>query len=144
MNLVTYREQKRYDTPGLGALAEPSCGFDPGAGVPGGQLLRARCRCVLDSTRNSIPAVAIASREPSREAVLQNFKTKLGLTTEQTNEIAMVLEDYRHYYESLQDQLDDLRATGRNRIVQVLDPAQRAKFEKLVMDLAPQLGSGGN
>ncbi|HXP84240.1 MAG TPA: hypothetical protein VN841_05945 [Bryobacteraceae bacterium] len=90
------------------------------------------------------PPVAMASREPSREVILQNFKTKLELTTEQTNELTMVLEDYRRYYQSLQDQLDDLRATGRNRIVQVLDPAQRAKFEKLVMDLAPQLGSGGN
>jgi hypothetical protein len=89
------------------------------------------------------PSVAIASREPSREAVLQNFKTKLGLSTEQTDQIAMVLEDYRQYYESLQDQLDDLRATGRNRIVQVLDPAQREKFEKMMNDLAPQLDSGG-
>lgn len=87
--------------------------------------------------------VAIASREPSREAVLQNFKTKLGLTTEQANEIAMVLEDYRHYYESLQDQLDDLRSTGRSRILQVLDPAQRDKFQKIMMDLAPQLDSRG-
>jgi hypothetical protein len=85
--------------------------------------------------------VAIASREPSREAVLHNFKTKLGLTTEQTNEIAMVLEDYRHYYESLQDQLDDLRSTGKTRILQVLDPAQREQFQKLMMDLAPELDS---
>jgi len=89
-------------------------------------------------------AVGRAAREPSREVILHNFKTKLGLTAEQANEITMVLEDYRHYYQSLQDQLDDLRATGKNRIVQVLDPAQRAKFEKLLMDLAPHLGSGGN
>jgi trans-aconitate methyltransferase len=89
------------------------------------------------------PTVAIASREPSRAAVLENFKTKLDLTSEQTSEIAMVLEDYRHYYESLQDQLDDLRATGKRRVLQVLDPAQRSKFEKMMMDLAPQLDSGG-
>jgi hypothetical protein len=89
------------------------------------------------------PSVAIASREPSREAVLQNFKTKLGLSTEQTDQIAMVLEDYRQYYESLQDQLDDLRSTGKSRILQVLDPAQRDKFEKMMTDLAPQLDSGG-
>jgi Spy/CpxP family protein refolding chaperone len=88
------------------------------------------------------PTIAIASREPSREAVLQNFKTKLSLTTEQTDQIAMVLEDYRQYYESLQDQLDDLRATGKNRILQVLDPTQRDKFEKMMTDLAPQLDSG--
>jgi hypothetical protein len=90
------------------------------------------------------PPVSIASREPSRELLLKNFKTQLGLTTEQSNEIALVLEDYRHYYQSLQGQLDDLQSTGRNRIVQVLDPPQRAKFEKLVMNLAPPQGSDRN
>jgi Spy/CpxP family protein refolding chaperone len=87
--------------------------------------------------------VSAASREPSREAVLQNFKTKLDLTNEQTDQIAMVLEDYRQYYESLQEQLDDLRSTGRNRILQVLAPPQREKFEKMMSDLAPQLDGSG-
>lgn len=87
--------------------------------------------------------VSAASREPSREAVLQNFRTKLDLTNEQTDQIAMVLEDYRQYYESLQEQLDDLRSTGRNRILQVLGPAQRDKFEKMMGDLAPQLDGAG-
>lgn len=85
----------------------------------------------------------IDSREPGRESVLRSFKTNLGLTAEQSNEIAMVLEDYRRYYESLRDQLDDLQSTGKNRILQVLNPTQRDKFEKLMMDLAPQLASGG-
>jgi Spy/CpxP family protein refolding chaperone len=92
---------------------------------------------------DKIHPVAAASREPSREAVLQNFKTKLDLTSEQTDQIAMVLEDYRQYYESLQEQLDDLRSTGRNRILQVLAPAQREKFEKMMGDLVPQLDSTG-
>jgi len=87
--------------------------------------------------------VSAASKEPSREAVLQNFKTKLDLTDEQTEQIAMVLEDYRHYYESLQEQLDDLRSTGRNRILQVLAPPQRERFEKMMDDLAPQLDVTG-
>ena len=85
--------------------------------------------------------VSAASREPSREAVLQNFKTKLDLTSEQAEQIARVLEDYRQYYESLQEQLDDLRSTGRMRILQVLAPEQREKFEKMMTDLAPQLDS---
>jgi Spy/CpxP family protein refolding chaperone len=87
--------------------------------------------------------VSAASREPSREAVLQNFKSKLDLSNEQTEQIAMVLEDYRQYYQSLQEQLDDLRSTGRNRILQVLEPAQREKFEKMMSDLAPQLDGAG-
>ena len=81
-------------------------------------------------------------RKDASDAVLQNFKTKLELSTDQTQRIALVLDDYRHYYDSLQDQLDDLRATGKNRILDILDPAQREKFEKMMTELAPQLQSG--
>ena len=87
--------------------------------------------------------VAAASRRPgtsSQEAVLQNFKTKLDLSPEQTDQIAVVLQDYSHYYESLQDQLDDLRSTGLSRILQILQPGQREKFEKMRTELVPQLG----
>jgi len=52
-----------------------------------------------------------------------------------------VLQDYSHYYESLQDQLDDLRSTGLSRIVRILQPGQREKFEKMRAELIPQLGS---
>jgi biopolymer transport protein ExbD len=75
----------------------------------------------------------------SRDAVLQKFKTELDLSGDQTNKLALVLEDYRLYYQSLQDQLDDLRATGKTRILQILNADQKVKFEKMVQDLAPQL-----
>ena len=81
-----------------------------------------------------------ASHDSNRDAVLQDFKTKLDLSAEQTDQIAVVLQDYSHYYESLQDQLDDLRSTGLSRILQVLQPAQREKFEKMRAELVPQLG----
>ena len=80
-----------------------------------------------------------SSREPNREMVLQKFKTELNLSGEQVEGIAAVLEDYRQYYQSLQEQLDDLRLTGKTRIVQILSPDQRVKFEKMMADLAPQL-----
>jgi Spy/CpxP family protein refolding chaperone len=82
------------------------------------------------------------AKDASRDAVLQNFKNKLDLTTDQTQQIAVVLEDYRHYYESLEDQLEDIRSTGKNRILQILNPAQRDQFEKVMTELAPQLQSG--
>jgi Spy/CpxP family protein refolding chaperone len=85
-------------------------------------------------------AAASSPHESSRNAVLQDFKTKLDLSPEQTDQIAVVLEDFSHYYESLQDQLDDLRSTGHSRIVQILQPGQREKFEKMMNELAPQLG----
>lgn len=84
-------------------------------------------------------AASSSAREAGKEAVLDDFKTKLGLSPEQTDQIAVVLEDYRHYYESLQDQLDDLRSTGKTRILQILQPGQRDKFEKMMTELAPQL-----
>jgi len=83
--------------------------------------------------------VSAASREPSREAVLQKFRSELELSGAQTEKIAMVLDDYGMYYQSLQDQLDDLRSTGKTRILQILNSDQRAKFQKMMTDLAPQL-----
>ena len=83
---------------------------------------------------------ASSSREAGKEAVLADFKTRLDLSPEQTDQLAVVLEDYRHYYESLQDQLDDLRSTGKTRILQILQPGQRDKFERMMTELAPQLG----
>jgi hypothetical protein len=75
------------------------------------------------------------------DAVLNRFQTELGLSSAQTQKLALVLDDYSQYYQSLQDQLDDLRSTGKTRIMQILDAEQRVKFEKMMNDLAPQLTS---
>ena len=75
----------------------------------------------------------------TNDALVQRFKTELNLSPDQTGNIALVLDDYRHYYQSLQDQLDDVRATGKSRILQILDPAQRAKFEQITGELQPQI-----
>ncbi len=87
--------------------------------------------------------VSAASREPSRDSAskinLQKFQSALDLSTAQSEKIALVLDDFSLYYEDLQDQADDLRATGKTRILQILDANQRDKFEKLMSDLAPQL-----
>jgi len=120
------------------------------AGVATGMLgmqhgLHDKLHQKLNPTVSAAPAV-----QPDREAVLHQFKTKLDLSADQTEKIAMILEDYRHYYDSLQDQIDDLRlrdqiedlrSTGRTRIMQILDTKQRDKFEKMMDELAPQLDS---
>jgi hypothetical protein len=77
--------------------------------------------------------------QPGHDAVLNRFQTELGLTSPQTEKLALVLDDYSQYYESLQEQLDDLRSTGKTRILEILDQDQRVKFEKMMNDLAPQL-----
>lgn len=80
-----------------------------------------------------------ATRDPSSELVLRKFQSELDLTGDQSEKLAMVLDDYRQYYQSLQDQLEDLRSTGKNRILAILNPDQRDRFEKIMNDLAPQL-----
>ena len=85
---------------------------------------------------STLPAIRKA---PSNDALVQRFKSELNLSADQTDKIAMVLADYREYYHSLEDQLDDVRSTGKSRIMQILDEQQRAKFEKIMGDLQPQL-----
>jgi len=86
-------------------------------------------------------AAAPPAVQPNREEVLHQFRTKLDLSSEQTEKIALVLEDYRHYYESLQEQIDDLRSTGQSRILQILDPGQQVRFKKMMDELVPQLNT---
>jgi len=85
-----------------------------------------------------------ASKKPdtSKDAVIQRFRAELGLTHDQAEQIGVVLDDYRQYYQSLQEQMDDIRSTGRSRIVGILDDSQRQKFEKMAADLAPQFQTG--
>lgn len=63
---------------------------------------------------------------------LQKLNAELGLSPDQSLKISAVLADYTQYYQSLQDQLDDIRATGKTRIMQILNPDQRARFQKLM------------
>lgn len=85
-------------------------------------------------------APAKADPIPNEEALLEKYRTELNLTAEQTKKLAVVLDDYQHYYQAVQeqieemrlhDQIDDLRATGKNRILEILDPDQRKKFERM-------------
>jgi len=87
----------------------------------------------------SASTTSAVRKASSNDALVQRFKTELNLSGDQTDKIAMVLDDYRQYYHSLQDQLDDVRSTGKSRIMQILDEQQRAKFEKIVGNLQPQL-----
>ncbi len=89
-----------------------------------------------------VPQAATAAHDAGHQAVLIRFQNELGLTAAQTEKLALVLDDYSQYYQSLQDQLDDLRASGKTRIMQLLDAQQRVKFEKMMNQLAPQLTDG--
>ena len=93
----------------------------------------------LHRTVSAASVPAPLRKASTNDALVQRFKTELNLSSDQTDKIAMVLDDYRQYYQSLEDQLDDVRSTGKNRIMQILDEQQRAKFEKIMGNLQPVL-----
>jgi len=59
------------------------------------------------------------------------LKRDLNLTADQSLKLKTILDDFAKYHDDLEAQIDDVRATGRNRILQVLTPEQRKRFEKL-------------
>jgi hypothetical protein len=78
---------------------------------------------------------AAASKESEKEISLQRFKKELNLTPAQAEQLETVLDDFFMYYHTLQAQLDDVRATGKKRILRILNEDQKRKFEKMVTAL---------
>ncbi len=74
-------------------------------------------------------------KEGSKEVTLERFKRELRLTPQQAAELESVLDDFFKYYHTLQAQLDEVRATGRHRILRLLNPEQRKKFEQMMSEL---------
>lgn len=85
-----------------------------------------------------MPAAAAWS-SGGREWTLEMMKKELDLTPEQAAEIETVLDEFVLYYQNLQGQMDDFRAEGKKRILRVLTPEQRARFEKMVGKLNARL-----
>ena len=64
------------------------------------------------------------------------LRTQLDLTPDQSQRLKTILDDFVKYHDDLEEQIEDVRATGRNRIVQILTPQQRKRFEQLSKDLS--------
>jgi hypothetical protein len=84
--------------------------------------------------QNPKPPVA-AWKEYGKEVTLQKFRKELNLSDDQAKEIELVLDDFMMYYQTLQAQMDEVRASGKERIVRVLDASQREKFGRMMSDL---------
>ncbi len=74
-------------------------------------------------------------KESGKEVSIQRFKKELNLTPAQTEQLEMVLDDFFTYYHTLQAQLDDVRASGKHRILRILDDGQKRKFEKIMAEM---------
>ncbi|MBI5085756.1 MAG: hypothetical protein HZB13_14300 [Acidobacteria bacterium] len=74
-----------------------------------------------------------------REMTIAMLRKELDLTPEQAAEIETVLDEFVLYYANLQGQMDDFRSEGKTRIMRVLTPEQRARFEKMMTSLSARL-----
>jgi hypothetical protein len=77
-------------------------------------------------------------RDGRNEFSYDMLKKELDLTPEQSERLKTILDDFVKYHEDLQAQIEDVRATGKNRIIQMLDARQRQRFEQLSNHLPPQ------
>ena len=84
------------------------------------------------------PSAAAYWKEGPREFSYDRLKKDLNLTPDQAQRMKTILDDFVKYHEDLQAQIEDVRATGRNRILQMLTPDQRRRFEQLSTELSSQ------
>jgi Spy/CpxP family protein refolding chaperone len=80
------------------------------------------------------PVTGQAPSWNNKEGFLNRCKKELNLTVEQAGKMSKVLDDYKMYYQNLQEQLEEVRATGKGEILKILDEGQRQKFEKLAAE----------
>jgi hypothetical protein len=73
--------------------------------------------------------------EGGKEIALHRFEKELSLTPQQSRQIESILDDFVMYYQTLQAQMDEVRANGKSRILLVLNEEQKKKFEKMLTDL---------
>jgi hypothetical protein len=83
-------------------------------------------------------AQAAPSWQDGKAALLDRFKSEVDLTPEQTRQLETVLDDFFTYYHTLQAQLDEVRADGKDRILRILNDDQKRRFEQLMNELQHQ------
>jgi uncharacterized membrane protein len=89
----------------------------------------------LTSQPVSAKQVAASWKDTTKEQTLKNLKKELKLTPEQAAEIETALDDFSLYYQMLHAQMEEVMATSKSRIDQVLNEEQRKKFARIMNDL---------
>jgi hypothetical protein len=83
-------------------------------------------------TAQSQAYTASSPEELNRELTLTRLTTELDLTEAQQEKLRVVLDDYFQYYHALQDQLDEVKASGRDKITELLTDDQKVKFTQML------------
>lgn len=69
-----------------------------------------------------------------KRITLEHFRSDLDLSPEQEVEIERILDDFMMYYDTLQAQMEEVRANGKMRILRVLNPTQQQQFEQMLKE----------
>jgi len=90
--------------------------------------------------QNPVPPPAPYWSEAGKEIAFERLKRELELTEKQSQEIALILDDFVKYMHSLQVQMEEVRADGKRRILSVLDERQKKKFHEMLSGLSDRKG----
>jgi hypothetical protein len=74
-------------------------------------------------------------KEGGKEFSLQKFKRELELSPEQAQQMEIVLDDFVMYYHTLQAQMDEVRAAGKDKILRILNEGQKRKFQQMMNEV---------
>lgn len=72
-----------------------------------------------------------------KELLMPHYTKELNLDSQQEAEIGQILDDYMRYVQLLEEQMSDVRATGKKRILKVLREDQKKKFDNLLNEARP-------
>lgn len=74
-------------------------------------------------------------QEGGKQVALERLSKELDLTPSQRKELEVILDDFVMLVQSLQAQMDEVRATGKVKVMRVLNEEQKKKFEKMMGSL---------
>jgi hypothetical protein len=70
-----------------------------------------------------------------KKVALDQLVRDLELNPAQAADLELILDDFVMYVQMLQTQMEEVRASGKVRILNILDERQRVRFEKMMGDL---------
>ena len=74
-------------------------------------------------------------KDSIKAQTLARLKEELELTPDQSAEIETALDDFSLYYQMLHTQMEEVMASSKSRIDQLLNEKQRKKFSRIMNEL---------
>ena len=96
--------------------------------VGGAMVMRFAVHGIVDKGETGLPG-------GEKAIALERMTKELDLSTDQRRELETVLDDFVMYVQTLQAQMDEVRANGKQRILRILNDQQKQKFEKMLVDV---------